>query len=315
MTYKGKRIDTKYGSFREKNLARMKVQNRRKSHPYMTSLWYPEAARDEFKSGGYMIATPWRGVLHTTEGKSYAGARSVYASKHVAPHFTVSFETGAFRVWQHVPLDRAARALSNLAGGVQTNRTRCIQIEIVGSAANSRSFPKEYLDGLARLMRWIENNTQIDRTKYPRFYGAGEGIILASVSSRVRMSGDEWLRFNGWCGHQHVPENNHWDPGNIDIQYLTNYTIGVAPMWDPPIPIQMVATHKDPENGGSWILDKSGAVFAIDGAVFYGTPFGQDYWRNHEAARIYPGSHYSEHPWTQYKYVIEATNGDRYGYG
>jgi hypothetical protein len=38
------------------------------------------------------------------------------------------------------------------------------------------------------------------------------------------MSDDEWNAFNGWCGHQHVPENSHWDPGKLNIDHLTRIT-------------------------------------------------------------------------------------------
>jgi hypothetical protein len=34
------------------------------------------------------------------------------------------------------------------------------------------------------------------------------------------MTEDEWNNFDGWCGHQHVPENEHWDPGKLDIGRL-----------------------------------------------------------------------------------------------
>jgi hypothetical protein len=32
------------------------------------------------------------------------------------------------------------------------------------------------------------------------------------------------LAYRGWLGHQHAPENRHWDPGAIDIDNL----IGLA---------------------------------------------------------------------------------------
>ena len=36
-----------------------------------------------------------------------------------------------------------------------------------------------------------------------------------------RMNAEQWKRFSGWCGHQHVPKpNDHVDPGAIDIQTL-----------------------------------------------------------------------------------------------
>jgi hypothetical protein len=34
------------------------------------------------------------------------------------------------------------------------------------------------------------------------------------------MKPDEWKMFSGWCGHQHVPNNDHTDPGAIDIDSL-----------------------------------------------------------------------------------------------
>ena len=34
------------------------------------------------------------------------------------------------------------------------------------------------------------------------------------------MTDQEWDQFGGVCGHQHVPENTHWDPGAIDWDTL-----------------------------------------------------------------------------------------------
>ncbi|RMF59089.1 MAG: hypothetical protein D6746_08790, partial [Bacteroidetes bacterium] len=31
-----------------------------------------------------------------------------------------------------------------------------------------------------------------------------------------RFTIDEWNKFSGVCGHQHVPDNDHWDPGKLD---------------------------------------------------------------------------------------------------
>ncbi|MBQ1166153.1 hypothetical protein KBZ21_50035, partial [Streptomyces sp. A73] len=38
---------------------------------------------------------------------------------------------------------------------------------------------------------------------YPSSYGA----------TKVRMSYSKWNNYRGHCGHQHVPENAHGDPG------------------------------------------------------------------------------------------------------
>jgi hypothetical protein len=43
---------------------------------------------------------------------------------------------------------------------------------------------------------------------YPGSYGTSNG---------VRMTGSQWTNFTGHCGHQHVPENLHGDPGAFPI--------------------------------------------------------------------------------------------------
>lgn len=193
--------------------------------------YYPEAIRDILGDSGTFTGGPAKGVLHTTEGKNYAGARSAYVANKSNPHFTVSFEKGYFQCWQHCSIARASRALKNLSGGVQTNRDMAIQIEIVGSCNPPNSnwgnlyvptFPNAYKDGIGRLMRWIEANAGVKRfadatfKAYPGSYG----------NNGVRFSGTKWENYSGWCGHQHVPENTHGDPGNIDIAYLLN--VGVS---------------------------------------------------------------------------------------
>jgi hypothetical protein len=37
------------------------------------------------------------------------------------------------------------------------------------------------------------------------------------------MSGRAWNAFKGVCGHGHVPENLHGDPGAIDFATLIEY--------------------------------------------------------------------------------------------
>ena len=278
----------------------------RKRFPGMTELWYPHAKKEELENSGPFLTTSWRGVLHTTEGSSYAGALAAYKANRSAPHFTVSFEGGVFRCWQHVPIDRAARALKNTFGGVETNRTRCIQIEIVGRAATSGSLPPAYLDGIGRLMRWVEYQTGLPRT------GPGRAFAHKYGQSGLRFTFAEWKTFSGWCGHCHVPENTHWDPGTIDITALLQVSIGVKPMYDPPLPVKIVAIRKDPYTPeGVYIIGQDGAVFAELGAVFYGGVNGMPAFVGRLAADIiFPG-----HPLfiPGYKYMIVATSGEVYG--
>ena len=170
----------------------------------------------EYANGGSFIGRPFRGVLHTTESKQYhPSTKTYYGNTGTAPHFTVAVEGSESKVYQHYPISVASRALRR-RGSLQTNRANTIQIEIAWKAAEAQSMPSKLTNKVAELMRWIESRTGIKR-RSPQFYGSGKAYGEKAVS---RMSSSQWDDFNGWCGHQHVPHNTHWDPGNIDIDYL-----------------------------------------------------------------------------------------------
>lgn len=178
-------------------------------------LWDPAAKREEFPDSGAFIAGPYRIVLHSTEGASYAGARGAYRANSVSPHFTVSYEVGYLQVWQHVALNRSSTALEHRAGTVHTNRQSAIQIEVVAFAAKP-VWPAGLITGVADLIGWICGQTGVKPVAavfkpYPASYGEQNG---------VRFSDADWLAFNGICGHQHVPHQAHGDPGAINVAAL-----------------------------------------------------------------------------------------------
>ena len=175
--------------------------------------WCPLAVRDDAGAhdAGAFVAGPPRGVLHATEGSSYAGARGAYAENDSWPHFTVSFEGGVFTARQHLSVSAAARSLEHRPGTVETNKQSAIQIEIVGMAAGAPDFSKKYLDGLAGIMRWIETNVGVARSC---------AVTFTAPGAETRLTDAQWLAYAGWCGHQHVPHNAHEDPGAIDVGYL-----------------------------------------------------------------------------------------------
>lgn len=177
--------------------------------------WDPAAARDPFPDSGSFVSGPYRVVLHSTEGSSYGGARAAYKTNKVSPHFTISYEKGSLEVWQHVPLNRAATALEHRAGTVHTNRLSAVQIEVVAFAAKP-VWPAGLVTGVADLIAWISAQCGVTPVAphfeaYPASYGENNG---------VRMSDENWLTFNGVCGHQHVPHQSHGDPGAINILAL-----------------------------------------------------------------------------------------------
>lgn len=233
------------------------------------NLWYPWATRDELDNAGAFAGGPYRGVLHTTEGTSYVGAKAAYKKNNSAPHFTVRGSD----VWQHVPLNRAARSLQNRSGGVETNRMSAVQIEVVGRAAKP-DWDHDTITATRLLMWWLESELGI-RPEAPRFlsYPASYGL-----DAPQRMTAAAWKRWDGWCGHQHVPENSHGDPGSIPLTTLLyrgtptpdNPTPPGAPMANAPFAAVLV----HPE-GGYLEIGEDGGVFAFGGAPFYGSLGGQ----------------------------------------
>jgi len=198
-----------------------------------------QSYRYDSRYSGRYTGGPNKGVLHTTEGGSLPG----YGGGGSAPHFTVraNVKTKTVTIYQHFDTARPARALVNKSGDTQTNNDGCIQIELIGSCDRTTAekygiiywpeAPTWALDGLKKLMRWIEKDRGIPRKATTRpwlNYGKDSrapGRIPASYgNSPARMGQSEFDNFAGWCGHQHVAENSHGDPGNIDIGYLLSVT-------------------------------------------------------------------------------------------
>lgn len=180
------------------------------------SLWYPTAIVRRYKwDGGEMKGGAPKIVLHTTESSTVPGYGGFLNIKNVAPHFTLD-RSGV--VFQHHPINRAARALRNLAGGVETNRQGryCVQIEIVGYAKNGSKLPVKQMASLRALVKWIRSETGV-KANYPSKIG---GEFCYGYKSSCRMKYAYWPVFNGVCGHQHVPENTHWDPGAFNFAVL-----------------------------------------------------------------------------------------------
>ena len=173
-------------------------------------------------------------VLHTTEGSNVQAAINAYRANRSWPHLTVN-PVDRTRL-QHVPLDIPARALRNTATPGQTNREgRVFQVEIVGFAGKSHTWTGDTLDWLgAEVIGPLAAATGTPLTTSVTFYGEGAGWVLASASARQRLSAAAWDTYTGILGHQHVPENTHWDPGAIDIDRILAAARNLTPT--PPAP-------------------------------------------------------------------------------
>lgn len=197
---------------------------------------YPSAnRRDHWHQDSHPGAkiVPNCGVIHTTEGTSLPG----YQGGATAPNYTARPNIARKRLdwFAHFEDQCSSRALRNLAGGVETNTANALQVELVGTCdpgtrdAWERKGLREgehfifwpdapvwALKGLAEFVAWAKREHGIPIagppgaghfwTAYPTSYANGGG---------QRMTGAQWRKFKGWCGHQHVPENVHGDPGRL----------------------------------------------------------------------------------------------------
>jgi len=198
--------------------------------------FYPGASQAYYYEGRFASRAMEVNVccLHTTEGRSvptYGGGAS-------APNLTMNpdFKNKRLVSYQHFRIDSSARALENRYGGVETNTLNVVQVELVGTCdpatrdkwkrqghVQDKDFiywpeaPDWALDELAEFLAWLHEEHGVPLTApakwpaYPSSYANGQG---------QRMSFSAWNNFRGVCGHMHVPENNHGDPGNIKIAWL-----------------------------------------------------------------------------------------------
>lgn len=184
----------------------------------MPSRYPPAIWRGDGKSGGswYPETNPYRVVLHTTET---AGLPS-YNDGYSAPHMTYDPKR---RIWyQHTSLDYAARALRNTIGGVQTNRSRALQVEIICYSARTIA------EGFSSRL-WVgdlPDTAYEDLRAFIAWAGVEFGVRAEGPGHRRRMSAEEWNGYRGVCGHDNVPENTHWDPGAFSYTKLFDTKAG-----------------------------------------------------------------------------------------
>jgi N-acetylmuramoyl-L-alanine amidase len=166
-------------------------------------------------SGSY-IGGPFKIVHHTTEGGTVQAAFDAFAAHRSDPHFTVDATT----IYQHIDTDLGARALRNVPSGLETNRERAIQIEVVGFAHRPKTKPT--LRNVGRLCRWLEETHSIPRV-WPN--GLPKPAINDKDPGRHNRDAATWDTKGGHCGHCHVPENTHWDPAYTadEVAFLMRY--------------------------------------------------------------------------------------------
>jgi hypothetical protein len=192
--------------------------------------FYPPATRRMLGKapGAWSGRGRWKIIWHTTET---AGLPS-YSDGAVAPHLTY-YPTK--RTWtQDYSLTRPAEAIRVY------DDDQAIQVEVVCYSA--KSVVDQY--GGGRI--WVGNLTELHYQDLADFAVWVSGFIdLPAVwpgrSARsyaqantvgFRYTETEFRAFGGHLGHQHVPHNTHWDPGEFNWGLLMDKIGDDMPLTD-----------------------------------------------------------------------------------
>lgn len=180
-----------------------------------------DSRSQRFPSSDQPEADVW--LIHTTEGMGWPG----YNGGGSAPHDTIRPIPGkGIEVRRHIPYGLFAKALMNTSIPGETNRRGVIQTELIGTCDPKHKGDRNWyywpdaddvvLQALADYMRPVLKQYAIPLQApkflpYPSSYGNRQG---------QRMSPRQFASFQGICGHQHAPENDHGDPGAFQIAKL-----------------------------------------------------------------------------------------------
>lgn len=250
---------------------------------------YPGASKAHWYSSAYPgdKMTTNTVVWHSTETTDLPD----YSGGSIAPTLTAVPDFANQRlVWyQHFGFDESSRALVHAAGQVATNTLNVAQVEIVGTCdpathatwteAGTKhlympELPAWAIRDLHAFAQWAHDQHGVPLTSgltwkpYPASYG----------NNGVRMSTAQWTAFKGHCGHMHVPENDHGDPGQFPIAAVLNpkpapspapaphylamedddmTPFPILPAVDVDIPVEPAGTAQAPQGGaknaGIWL--------------------------------------------------------------
>ncbi|HEX9991371.1 MAG TPA: hypothetical protein VGB14_00445 [Acidimicrobiales bacterium] len=169
-------------------------------------------------TGADMPGIKNRLVLHTTESLWYHptlredinnGATTYDGFGH--PNFPTWTLDRDGTLYVHCSARRTSRALLNPPGGVETNRWNVVQVEIVGVASGGwAGLTDAQKVTLRRLVWWCIDHGYCTLRFPPQGWAKYPDLPAAR-----RFSPDEWRAWDGICGHEHVTENTHRDPGDF----------------------------------------------------------------------------------------------------
>lgn len=222
------------------------------------TLWLPNVERivGPHRLGGTMAGGPPRAVHHITwdalnskgERPRFKNVSNYLVHEGYEPHLMIDPILGT--AVQFMPFNRAAYALRNLDGGVDTNRegSACIQVEwffspnCVVNGKRYETLKDTPMKGLDTFMALCEE------------YGIPAEWPMGEPTWRSHRTSKTWESKAGHYGHCHVPENTHNDPGPMALPAAAPIQTG-----DP-----LVATQKELDYIVSQVVAKLGAPRPAD---------------------------------------------------
>jgi hypothetical protein len=189
--------------------------------------WLPGATRKPMHEDGFawQANCPTKIVWHTTEGFGLPSYPSQYE-----PHFTVVPAAGkGVAVYQHIALTKAAYALKH-TGSAPTNGAHAIQIELAGTCdphgPKGAYYWPEADDTVLRAL-WLQVGKPLaDAFHVPLAAPTFRPYPASAGANGVRFTDSQWLAWSGHCGHQHIPGNDHGDPGAFPWDRLVQIANG-----------------------------------------------------------------------------------------
>lgn len=186
----------------------------------------------------YTVNTPWKIGVHTTEGTGLP----TYQGGSVAPQVTVDIK--GRRAYRHANyLVYAGKAFKHPAGTPATNTTRVVQVEVIGYCDDHHITSPYHVSNwtdadytyLASVLAKIAADVGCPLRSSVTWKGYGLGVAgksSAGFNNGVRLSRSAFFNYSGVLGHEHVPDNDHGDPGHPDVSKM----LASSPPPPPPTP-------------------------------------------------------------------------------
>jgi len=198
---------------------------------------------------------PPRIVLHTTEGLRLFDypypphftlgiaddPHSLPAKQYWTPAGTMILTPGEQVKHQHCDLSLTSYALLHRDADPETNHagSHCVQVEIISQASTPPSWSDQMYGLVAGWLADVVTALPVLRPALDNYPAQWSARGSWGFTTPYRVSWPTWQGGLGglptlW-GHQHVPGNDHWDPGALDVVKLTR--MAKAILGTPPVSV------------------------------------------------------------------------------